>query len=166
MHVAGATGYEIHRSVNGSPFTLLRLVDQSPAHDTALASNTTYVYKVRATDGANTSAFTAPEIATTVVFTDDPLQTGGIVKAVHMAEMRAAVNSVRRAAGLAAWTFTDADLSGVAIRAAHLTDLRSALNEARQALGMAPISYFEPGLISGATTVKREHFEQIRAGVR
>ena len=36
--------------------------------DNGVAPNTAYLYKVRASDGVTTTAYTAPDLATTVIF--------------------------------------------------------------------------------------------------
>ena len=65
--VIGATSYEIHRSFGNSAFTLLSTIPGATYNDTALASNTTYLYKVRAIGTGGPSAFSAVNAATTVV---------------------------------------------------------------------------------------------------
>ena len=70
-----------------------------------------------------------------VSFTDDPAIPGMRVKAVHITELRTAVNSFRTAAGLAPATWTDASLTGVRVKATHIAELRTALTPALTAFG-------------------------------
>ena len=66
-------------------------------------------------------------------FTDDPLVPGVTpVRAVHLLELRARIDALRRRAGLPAFGWTDAQVvPGVTpARAAHLLELRSALGDA------------------------------------
>ncbi len=84
---AGAASYEVARSGDGMTYTIVGTPAASPYSDTAIA-NTAYLYKVRAVDGSsNRSASSNIDLATTVIFTDDPLVAGStIVKAVHLTE--------------------------------------------------------------------------------
>src|SRR5712692_6897377 len=97
-------------------------------------------------------------------FTDNPLTTGStIVKAVHITELRDAINQARARAGLAAATWTDSSLSGTTIKAVHITELRSKLDEARSALGLSPATYTDANL--SGVAVKAVHITELRARV-
>ncbi|HKO58833.1 MAG TPA: fibronectin type III domain-containing protein, partial [Thermoanaerobaculia bacterium] len=93
---AGATQYEVLRasSVSG-PWTSLITTAGLAWNDNTVSGSTTYIYRIRALDAsARPSPLSAPDTATTLVFTDDPVLAGGtIVKAVHLLELRQAVNS-------------------------------------------------------------------------
>jgi RHS repeat-associated protein len=99
------------------------------------------------------------------VFTDDPLPAGIQIKAVHITELRTAVNQARALAGLAAATWTDNSLSGVAVKVVHITELRSALAAARAALGFSVATYTDPTLTAGSTLVKAVHIQELRQRV-
>jgi hypothetical protein len=132
-----------------------------------LSSTTTYIYRVRAVDaGGNYSDFSNTDIATTVVFTDDPVTTSMLVKAVHISELRTAVNAVRAAAGLSAATWTDSSLSGVEVKAVHISELRSAIDAARTALGLSNASYTDSTLTPGSTIIKAVHVNELRDRVK
>lgn len=159
--VAGAVSYDIYRSVNDSPFTPLNNTSNTTANDNTVSANTTYLYQVRAVLAGGTTAFSATDPATTIVFTDDPLTAGTTIKAVHFTQLRTAVNAMRAAAGLSAQTFTDPTLSSaVKVKAVHLTEIRAALDAARADLGLPVLVY-----TSGAT-VKAAHVTEIRSGVK
>jgi RHS repeat-associated protein len=99
------------------------------------------------------------------VFTDDPLVAGvTAIKAVHVQELRDAVNQARARAALAAATWTDSSLQGVAIKAVHIVELRARLAEARSALGLSAASYTDPSLSAGAV-VKAVHVQELRQRV-
>lgn len=98
----------------------------------------------------------------TFTFTDDPLLPGTVIKAVHLQQLRNAVNSLRAYAGLGAASWTDPSLSGVTVKAIHLTQLRDRLNEARRALGLAPVSLS----IAPGDTIRASHIQALRNGVR
>ena len=99
-------------------------------------------------------------------FTDDPLVAGTTpIKAVHITELRTAVNQARARAGLAAATWTDSSLSGVAIKGVHIQELRDRLAEARAALGKSVFSYTDPTLTTGTTLIKAVHVQELRQSV-
>src|SRR6185369_15133366 len=106
--------------------------------DATVLAGASYVYKVRAIDSfSRVSPFSAPDAATTILFTDDPLTAQVTnVRAVHLTELRQAVNCMRAAAGLTAATFTDPALAGVSVQALHQNELRAALDPARTILGL------------------------------
>lgn len=160
--------YEIQRATSkNGPFTTLANAASTSATDSGLSSNTTYIYRVRAVDaGGNYSDFSNLDIATTIVFTDEPLVAAIIVKAVHITELRSAVNAVRAAAGLSAATWTDSSLSNVEIKAVHINELRSNLDAARSVLGLSSGSYTDSTLTVGVTIVKAVHGTDLRDRVK
>ncbi len=96
-------------------------------------------------------------------FTDNPLLAGSTtIRALHIAELRTAIDSYRTTASLAGYAWTDADVSGLQIKAVHVQELRTALDEARTALGLSALSYTDPTLTVGTTTVKAVHLQEIR----
>jgi len=56
--------------------------------------------------------------------------------------------------------------SGILIKAVHLTDLRAALDPARAAIGLPAISYNQPTIVAGATTVRAVDVVEIRNAVK
>ena len=86
----------------------------------------TYLYYVRAVNGFGTSsAASAIDAATTIIFTEDPVVAGTTVKAVHVTEIRTAVNAFRKSAGLQPASFQDDSLSGATIAGSHSTAARA-----------------------------------------
>jgi hypothetical protein len=160
--VAGATGYEIHRSSASGPFTLRGTSASTTFNDSSLSANTTYLYKVRATAGVATSPLSAVDAATTTIFTDDPLFVGTPIRNTHVTQLRTAVNAMRTAGGLAAAVFT----GGTTIQALHITQLRTALDQARAAIGLSALNYTDPTITVGVTKVKAVHVSEVRAGVK
>jgi hypothetical protein len=158
---AGATQYEVVRGSNAPV-----VVGTNNYTDNTVTAGNAYLYKVRALDASSRrSPDSAPDLATTFVFTDDPVvaQTTPI-KAIHITQLRQAVNAVRAAASLGSFTFTD--ISPTNIRAVHIAELRSALGAARTALGLASQTFTDPALTPGATVVKAAHVQELRAGVK
>jgi hypothetical protein len=120
---------------------------------------------VKATNLAGSSANSAPDLATTVIFTDDPLVAGTtLIKAVHLAELRTAVNAVRALAGLAAATFTDAATPGVVVKAVHITQLRTGLDAALTALVLPAGGY--TNAVAAGVVIKAIDFQEIRNRVK
>ncbi len=106
-----------------------------------LSSGATYVYRVSAVDSNGiASPYSSPDIASVRTFTGDPLP-GPIpeIRAVHMSELRLAVDAVRSAAGLSpAWS-SYAPPVHLPIFAADFVQLRDRLNEARSALDLPAV---------------------------
>lgn len=94
-------------------------------------------------------------------FTDDPLVPGvTVIKAIHLIELRNAVNTWRTAAGLAPVTvWTDPNPTGATIKAIHIIELRNALEPALRAFGRSPS--FSPGVAPGQV-VRAVHFQELR----
>jgi hypothetical protein len=160
--VAGASSYEIIRTTNGTTV----VVGTSPGTaytDTSCVAATSYVYRVRAMGPAGLGAPSEPDLATTVLFTDNLLSA---IRAVHWTELRTAVNAVRTAAGMESFPFTNPSLAGAPVRAVHLTELRSALTAARAALTLPTIAYSDPMVTAGSTVVRAVHLQELRTAVR
>jgi hypothetical protein len=139
--------------------------DSTPAGDHA------YLYRVKAAfAGGGFSDYGNADLATTIIFTDAQLQ-GVTIKAIHLTELRRAVNAVRALApGLAAatWTYPDPVSTPGQRRAIYLkdvTELREKLDEALAGLGLTSGYPTEPALMEGGP-VSAQHFEQIRARVK
>jgi hypothetical protein len=164
-----AVSYEIGRSSNGSTFVVVGSSAGSAFTDTTAAANTAYLFAVRAVGAmADRSPYSTADLATTVIFADDPLVVGMTgVKSVHVTQLRTAVNAVRILAGAGAASFTDPDLgTSIFVRKIHMDELRTALNGGRTALLLPAISFTEPTLTALATTIKAIHFAELRAGVK
>lgn len=89
-----------------------------------------------------------------------------IIKAVHITELRTAVNLARSNASLAAASWAESISTAVTlIKAAHIVELRARLDEARAALGLTAASYTDPTLTVGVTIVKAVHIQELRQRV-
>jgi hypothetical protein len=161
--------YQVERSQNiNSPYILVGSnVNTTSFTDAGAGSGITYLYRVRAADAANTSfsGYSNIDLATTIIFTDDPLFSGAIVKAQHFTELRQAVNAVRTAANLSLFNWTEVIQPGVTIKAAHIQELRDNLNLARNALGFSAQPYTDNPIGSGVT-IKKAHVDEIWQGVK
>jgi len=113
------------------------------------------------------ASVTAGFAAATTSFTDNPLVARTtVVKAVHITELRTAVNGARARNGLAAATWTDPTLTArlTPIKAIHITELRAALNAVYTKLGRALPAYTDPSLTAG-TISKAAHIQELRNAV-
>jgi hypothetical protein len=165
--VGGAVNYEIWRGTTINNVAMLTTSTTAAFDDSPLAANTTYIYKVRANLGGGPTAFSNVDVATTIVFTDDPLYAGTFVKAVHVTQLRTAVNAMRVAGALGAYGFSDAGLAaGTSIKASHINELRLALDQARSAIGLSALGYTDLTITVGVTTVKLAHVKDLRDGVK
>lgn len=163
---SGTTQYEIARAGAGSPFTVIHTTPMTSFTD-AVTSENAYVYKVRATDIAGSSIYSAPDAAFTFTFADDPLLSNTVIKTTHVTELREAVNAIRATAGISAATFTDPLLTIASpVRAVHFQELRTALNEGRTPLGLSSITFTDAAIVSGSTKVRAVHLVELRNGVK
>ncbi|HWW60768.1 MAG TPA: hypothetical protein VN181_05310, partial [Thermoanaerobaculia bacterium] len=128
--------------------------------------------KVRAVTSNLESVDSGVDLATTVIFTDEPLVAPSTpFKAVHLTEMRSAVNAVRAlgsattGGGLPPATWTDPSPAGVRVRAAHITELRTALDAARNLLMLSPVAYTN-ATSGGVIPVHAIDFMEIRNGTK
>ena len=159
--VAGADSYQVWRSTGGA-FAQIGTPAGAPFLDNAVVANTTYLYRVRTIDGADSSAFSATDPATTVFFTDDPLvPMATVINAVHITQLRTAVNAMRAAARLTPLASDGTIGAGQRVRASHVTAMRAGLDEARASLGLASVSYSGP-----LTVIRAVHVTELRNGVK
>ena len=85
--------------------------------------------------------------------------------AVHLTQLRQAVDAARLTAGggLGPGTYTDTSLAGVRIKATHINELQTALTAARNSLGLPSIT-FTP--VSGGAIVAPNAITTLRSGVK
>jgi uncharacterized repeat protein (TIGR01451 family) len=160
--VTTAVSYQVFRSDHNGAYAPIATIPGTSYPDPGRTASTTYLYRVYAVNGA--AAVSAPsnvDLATTIVFTDDPPV---IIKALHQTELRAAVNAVRTAAGLPNATYTNAIAVGSFVRAVDTTELRSRLDAARTIIGVPAIVYTNP--LATGSVVRAVHLQEVRAGVR
>ncbi|MDE2180605.1 MAG: hypothetical protein KGJ40_07140 [candidate division NC10 bacterium] len=103
------------------------------------------------------------------LFTDPTLTARStLLKAVHVTELRSAINTLRAGNGLAAFGWTDATLTTgtTPAKKVHLDELRTALTQAYQAAGQSAPSYTDPTLVAGSTVIKATHISELRTAVR
>ena len=176
--VAGASSYDIARSTTDGAFSGIiqtgvvgtTAIDSTATNggSTGPTANNAYFYIVRAyqASSATTSAFSPPDLATTVIFTDDTLS-GIPTKEVHITQLQTAVRAVHIVCGLGTVTFTTVT-SGVTHENASLitTELRAKLDEARAAKSLPAVTYTDPTIVAGSTIIKAQHILDLRSGVQ
>jgi len=61
------------------------------------------------------------------VFTDDPLNAGTAIKAVHLTQLRTALDQARAALGLSPLPYTDPTIipGSTIVKTAHIADVRN-----------------------------------------
>ncbi|HJX28867.1 MAG TPA: fibronectin type III domain-containing protein, partial [Thermoanaerobaculia bacterium] len=163
-----ADHYEIQRAqTHGGPFsTVTSNVSGTSFTDTTALGDSTYIYRVRAVCSGNYSNFSSTDIATTVIFIDDPLVPGVLIKAEHMGQLRRGVDAMRVAAQLQPVNWSDPGLLGVPVKATHIQELRSNLDAALAILGRPVPQYTDHSLVLNVTPIKAVHWQEIRDRVK
>jgi hypothetical protein len=164
--VADAAYYDIAVQRAGSTVTIPTTGPSFVLSATETVSGAAYLFKVRAVNAAATqSPYSAPDLATVVIFADDPIvPVVTKAKLVHITELRTAVNAVRALAGLSAAIWTTIQV-GDSIQAVPITELRGALDAARSTLVLPAITYIDPTLSAG-TRIKAAHVQELRNGTK
>lgn len=116
----------------------------------SLSDSSTSLYKP-----ASKATATAPTDPPT--FTNNPLAAGVEVKAIHITELRAAINALRARLGMSAYSWSESIAAGVYIKAAHILEMRTALD---QTLG-APSPSYAAGLAQGQP-ILAVHIQELR----
>ncbi|MGB3941599.1 MAG: toxin TcdB middle/N-terminal domain-containing protein [Candidatus Manganitrophaceae bacterium] len=169
----GVDHYVVERSPNKTSYSSIGSPTVNQLTNSA-SSGVTYLYRVRAVDAAgNASAYSSVDLATAIVFADDPIVAQStVVKADHFIKLRDAVNAVRTAAALPTFNWsTTAPTQGDPVnpvKAQHIIDLRNNLIPGLNLLGLPIPSYTDPALTTGAggTLIKKDHIQQLRQGVK
>lgn len=164
--VADAAYYDVSVQRAGSTTTIPTTGPSFVLSATETVNGAAYLFKARAVnDAATQSAYSAPDLATVVVFADDPIVPSvTTAKLVHLTELRTAVNAVRALAGLTAATWTTIQ-AGDIIRTQPITELRTALDAARSTLVLPALTYVDPTLSAG-TRIKAAHVQDLRNGTK
>ncbi len=158
---AGAASYQIVRISAAGQQTFTAGVN---SYGDNVTTGNAYIYKVCALDSsAHASAYSTPDIAIAKTFTDDPPSAHVTrIKAIHVTELRDAINALRLAAGIGTTTFTDGSLTGINVKKTHLDDLRTQLIAARAAAGLATAAFTDPTITAHGTQVKAVHIQELR----
>jgi hypothetical protein len=159
--VTGATSYDVYRRAAGSPtYFFVGNSTLTTYHDTTAQANNAYLYRVRAKNSAGSALDSASDLATMILFTDDPALTGTPIRIAHLAELRTAVNAVRALAGIGPGTYTGVAASGLTVKAVHILELRSQFEAALGPLNLPASSWADTP--AAGTIIGRWHVQQLR----
>jgi hypothetical protein len=153
-------------SLSFPPGVLTRPIPVTVNGDTAMEPTETF----RVNLSAPTNADVADAEGVGSIVNDDfadPSLSGLPIRAVHITELRAAVNAARDEKGLDPFTFTDPALTpqSSVVKAVHVSELRDALAEAYTAAMLSPPTYTDPTLMPTVTTIKAVHIIELREAV-
>lgn len=174
---SGATNYRIERKGAGGSYALLSTTSSTSKTDDTASSGNAYLYRVCAADAAGncTSSYSNIGLGMAFSFTDPTIvsylenpASATSIQAVHITQLRTAVNAVRSLAGLPAASWTNSVSPGATIFADDVRDLRSKLGDALVALSIQTSSYTDSTITSfiddpgNVTTVKADHIRELR----
>lgn len=163
--VPGATAYQVYRRAAGGGYILLNSPANPPYADAAVTGGNSYLYLIRATNGSAFSPDSAPDIATTILFTNDALVAGStLIRAVHLVELRNATNAVRLLGNQVAFSFATGGAAGTAVAAAQINEVRGALDAGLSALALPSGGYTDT--LAAGVPIKAVHFQEIRNRVK
>lgn len=124
-----------------------------------------YEYEVVTTDAVGNLSSAAKDYGLPLFHDDDPLTPQStMIKGMHVARLRQAVDAWRQFAGLAV-AFTYEAPTG-AVQASHLTGMRDRLNDARALTGFFPFSYAGVSSPTPGALIDARHVDQLRAAMR
>lgn len=174
----GAVKYRVERKGAGQSFTQIGTPTTTSMQDTGAVSGNAYLYQVCSADAAGncTSNYSNIALGAAITFTDPTIisfaenpSAATPVRAVHITQLRTAVNAVRTLAGMqnATWAWNVA--IGELIHVEDIRDLRTALAAALSTLQIDQSTpYTDPTLVGliedpvNATTIKANHIRELR----
>src|SRR5258708_29304438 len=163
--------YTVYRTADNTNYSNVGAPVTNLFTDASAAPTTAYLYKVTAVISGVESPFSNKDLATTVLFADPALGVQSTaIKAVHINELRTAIDAVRKLANGGAgnpFNYTDPSITAqsTGVKKVHLTDLRDALDPARATLGLSALTYTDPAMVLQTTLVRAAHFAELRSGV-
>lgn len=97
-----------------------------------------------------------------------PIGGSAVIKAVHILELRTAINNLRVVNKLAAYSWTDPTLTAqsTVAKRSHFLDLRTALAAVCTAVPGKCTGYTDATISTGQTIIKAAHLNEVRANVR
>jgi Bacterial Ig-like domain (group 3)/FG-GAP-like repeat len=130
-----------------------------------MPANATWMFAVTAHSPSGSSPMSAPDLATSVAFTDAKLTPGSTaIKPAHINQLRTAIHAVRTFAVLGAFPYANTIAAGQPIRATDVAEMRSALAEARNVIGLPGMYLTDPTITAEATPVRAAHIVELRDG--
>jgi ELWxxDGT repeat protein len=150
MHMVNRGGWITAGSTTGTTFT-------HPAYN----SDSVFLYSVRAVDAAgNTIAFSPPDVATSVVFTDDPIVAGvSKAAAAHIEQLIQASGRLRNLAEYGT-SAVEPPATMTFVRPTCLLALRAEIARSRALLGLPPLTWSAAPAAGGV--IKGVHVQELR----
>ena len=165
------TKYKVERRQGGDFVEIAEVAGNPPAvvfDDTGRSPATAYLYQVRAVfSGGGLSTYSNRDLATTVIFEDDPLVAQVTpVRFRHVEQLRTAVDAVRATAGQseANWSSALPAQQYGPIHAEHIRKLRENLDPALSALGLPEVG--TDATLAAGQPVKAAHIQNVREKVK
>ena len=156
--------YRVYVAFPGQNFTHIGFGSGGAYEFTNALQGSVYRFRVDAYSSDTFVAGSNIDTAMRASFTDDGLQPGTKIKAVHLTELRDQINTFRAAASFQPVTISAA--VGQKVKATDVTTLRTAINEARVALGALPITFSDNAIAVHSTVVRAAHVQELREAVR
>jgi len=161
--VAGISQYKVWRS-DGTQYTSIGTPSQTSFTDFTAQAGKAYLYCVQTFVNGGGSACSNVDLATTVMFTTNPLVAGSTkILVTQLGELRTAANAVRTLAGLSTMSFSGGTI-GSTVKATDVTNVRTALDAGMGALGFATGGWTTSSLSN--TPVRAVQFQEIRNRVK
>jgi hypothetical protein len=154
-----AGSLQLRRRQSGTATWFTATWNPATGMDTSLVGSQGVVYEYMLTAQLNNGTDVSSNMDPAMMFSDDLLTAGTIVKSKHFTELRTVVNLYRAHAGLAPFQFGSTVTPTAPIRASHIADLRTALTQARTLLGMTTPSFSGAGQ---GTVIFAAHVQEIR----
>jgi hypothetical protein len=166
------SGYRIYYGTNSSSLTtIIDVGNQTSYAVNGLTNGVTYYFVVRAYTAQGVLSQPSNMESGAPVgtpFTDPQLSSALTpIRAVHIAEMRSRIDTLRAANGLGQVSWTDPTLTpGITtVKAVHITQMRTALSQVYSARKLTPPSYADPNLTASSTQVKGAHISDLRNAI-
>ena len=102
------------------------------------------------------------------VFSDSTLTPlASVIRALHVTELRTAIDTLRTRQGLATFGWTDSAMitGATVIKRNHLVEMRSAVAAVYTARGLSAPAWTDATITPGATIVRAAHITELRAAV-
>ena len=124
----------------------------------------TYTVEATAASAGATGSFTL-RVTEARPFTDDPVEVGLPIKAVHLTELRGRIDELRVSAGLPRYSWADPTIrpGATPIRAVHWEQLRAALDDVYDADGRRRPRY--TAAIEAGVPIEARHLGELRRAV-
>lgn len=168
----GAQKYAIYRSTLGLSWEFRG--ERTPSNggltehftDNSVIAGRSYLYHVISIDAQTVQSVQSNrDVATTVIFTDDPIPAAGVIKLEHVTQLFTAANALRTLANLAPYSF-DTVVAGDVIQKSAIEQLRLAISPARSALGLPAVSFSDPTLTAQVSIIRAAHITDPRMAVK